>query len=209
MSFSGMAFLLSLAVIFVNGWTDAPNAIATAVASGALSFRRAAGLAALCNLAGAVLSTLFFPAVARTVWSLAGSGGTAPVDLCAVFSAIVLWAAAAWRLGIPTSESHALLGGLAGAALAIPGGWTALHGWRRWPVWFSPWFWGSVWAGCLSRFCAASPPRLSGWDRSQARPGWPFSTAHRTGRSLPDCCSLHCRPTAFSHRLEPPFSVPP
>ena len=126
MSFSGMAFLLSLAVIFVNGWTDAPNAIATAVASGALSFRRAAGLAALCNLAGAVLSTLFFPAVARTVWSLAGSGGTAPVDLCAVFGAIVLWAAAAWRLGIPTSESHALLGGLAGAALAIPGGWTAL-----------------------------------------------------------------------------------
>ena len=90
MSFSGMAFLLSLAVIFVKGWTDAPNAIATAVASGALSFRRAAGLAALCNLAGAVLSTLFFPAVARTVWSLAGSGGAAPVDLCAVFSAIVL-----------------------------------------------------------------------------------------------------------------------
>ncbi|MBO5034561.1 MAG: inorganic phosphate transporter, partial [Oscillospiraceae bacterium] len=48
--------LLLSAVILVNGWTDAPNAIVTPVASGVLSFRRAASMAALCNLLG-VLST--------------------------------------------------------------------------------------------------------------------------------------------------------
>lgn len=126
LSAMGPVGLLTLAVIFVNGWTDAPNAIATAVASGTLSFRRAAGLAAAGNLAGAVLSTLFFPAVARTVWSLAGAGGGALVPLAPALGAIVLWAVAAWRFGIPTSESHALLGGLAGAALSIPGGWAGV-----------------------------------------------------------------------------------
>ena len=59
-----LARLLVLAVIFVNGWTDAPNAIATAVGSGALSFRRGVILAAACNFAGAALACLCFPAVA-------------------------------------------------------------------------------------------------------------------------------------------------
>ena len=51
-----LARLLVLAVIFVNGWTDAPNAIATAVGSGALTFRRGVWLAAACNFAGAALA---------------------------------------------------------------------------------------------------------------------------------------------------------
>ena len=113
--------LLVLAVIFVNGWTDAPNAIATAVGSGALTFRRAVRLAALCNFAGAAVSCSLLPTVAATVGELVtfADGQAALNALCAAMLSIILWAAAAWRFGLPTSESHALLAGLSGAALAL------------------------------------------------------------------------------------------
>ena len=113
--------LLVTAVIFVNGWTDAPNAIATAVGSGAMSFRRAALMAALCNFAGVALASLLFPAVAATVEELVhfAHGTQAVTALCAALMAIVVWAVSAWRFGLPTSESHALLAGLSGAALAL------------------------------------------------------------------------------------------
>ena len=122
--------LLVVAVIFVNGWTDAPNAIATAVGSGALSFRRAVTLAALCNFAGAALSGLLFPAVAATVGDLVrfSNEQATLTALCAALMAIVLWAVAAWRFGLPTSESHALLAGLSGSALALGGQTAALNG---------------------------------------------------------------------------------
>lgn len=116
--------LLTLGVILVNGWTDAPNAIATAVASRALSFSAAAMLAAACNLLGALLSAIYFPAVTRTVLELAQFGSdrqTALWSLCAAMAAIVIWSTAAWLFGIPTSESHGLLAGLTGASLALEG----------------------------------------------------------------------------------------
>ena len=119
----GLVHLLTLAVIFVNGWTDAPNAIATAVGSGALTFRRGVVLAAACNFAGAALACLCFPAVADTVGELVAFGvprsGAAVAALNAALLSIVLWAVAAWRFGLPTSESHALLAGLSGGALAL------------------------------------------------------------------------------------------
>ena len=117
--------LLLLAVLLVNGWTDAPNAIATAVASGALSFRRAVLLAAGCNLAGVAATSLYMPAVAQTVCEAADFGGdpaTACTALCAALLAVVLWATLAWRFGIPTSESHALLSGLGRRGPLAPGG---------------------------------------------------------------------------------------
>lgn len=122
--------LLVLAVIFVNGWTDAPNAIATAVGSGALSFRKAVALAAGCNFAGAALSCLLFPAVATTIGELVvfSHRQAALTALCAAMLSIVLWAVAAWRFGLPTSESHALLAGLSGCALALGGESAALNG---------------------------------------------------------------------------------
>lgn len=134
--------LLLLAVLLVNGWTDAPNAIATAVASGALSFRRAVLLAAGCNLAGVAATSLCMPAVAQTVCEAADFGGDPTIActaLCAALLAVVLWATLAWRFGIPTSESHALLSGLAGAALSLPGGWKNLR----------PEAWGKVGLGLL------------------------------------------------------------
>lgn len=122
--------LLVVAVIFVNGWTDAPNAIAAAVGSGALPFRRAVHLAAVCNFIGAALSCLLLPAVAATIGDLVrfSDEQAALTALCAAMMAIVLWAAAAWRFGLPTSESHALLAGLSGSALALGGQSAALNG---------------------------------------------------------------------------------
>lgn len=123
-----LARLLVLAVIFVNGWTDAPNAIATAVGSGALSFRRGVALAAVCNFIGAALACLCFPAVADTIGELVdfSSAQAALTALNAALLSIVLWAVAAWRFGLPTSESHALLAGLSGGAFALGAGAASL-----------------------------------------------------------------------------------
>ncbi len=142
-----LVVVLTLAVILVNGWTDAPNAIATAVTTGALSFRRAAGLAALCNLLGVVVMTALNAAVAETIYSIADFGGdtdAALTALCAALAAIVLWSTAAWVFGIPTSESHALIAGVTGAALALQGGFSNLH-------------WDS-WAKVLLGLCASTLP---------------------------------------------------
>lgn len=113
--------LLLAAVILVNGWTDAPNAIATAVAAGVMSFPAAVALAAVCNLLGVVCTAAVSDAVARTLWSMADFGSYALAALSAALAATVLWAVFAWRFGVPTSESHALVSGLAGAALALGG----------------------------------------------------------------------------------------
>ncbi|MBE6037224.1 MAG: inorganic phosphate transporter [Clostridiales bacterium] len=122
---------LLIAVILVNGWTDAPNAIATCVATGAMKERRAVALAAVCNFFGVTVMTLAAPQVAESILNLADFGGDArraQVALCAAMASIVLWAAAAWWFGIPTSESHALIAGISGAAVALNGGFIGLNG---------------------------------------------------------------------------------
>lgn len=129
-----LTVLLILAVLLVNGWTDAPNAIACAVVTDALPFRRAVLLAAVCNFLGVVWAALYSPAVAETIYSIASfSGGPrkALCALCAAMGAIVLWAAAAWLWGIPTSESHALVAGVSGAAVALEGSLGCIH-WDSW-----------------------------------------------------------------------------
>ena len=70
----GLTCLLVLAVVLVNGWTDAPNAIATVVSTGVLSFRRAVALAAACNLLGVLVMTAINATVAETVYSIADFG---------------------------------------------------------------------------------------------------------------------------------------
>ena len=111
---------LVLLVVLVNGWTDAPNAIAGCIACHALSPRRALLLAGVCNFAGAIGMSLLNTEVARTLYGIAdfGMGGsTALTALSSGILAVILWAIAAWRFGIPTSEGHALIAGITGAAL--------------------------------------------------------------------------------------------
>jgi len=124
-----MVLLLVLAAEFVNGWTDAPNAIATVVSTKVLSPGKALILATTLNFVGTLTGT----AVAATI----GKGIVLPdaINLLTVGSAmiaIIFWSTFAWRLGLPTSESHALISGLAGAGFAT-GGFKVLlwAGWKK------------------------------------------------------------------------------
>ncbi len=123
--------LLTLGVILVNGWTDAPNAIATCVSTRSMSPRAAIGMAAVFNFLGVLVMTLINSTVAETIYNMVDFGGDsheALVALCAALFAIVTWATAAWRFGIPTSESHALIAGISGAAIALHGGFSGING---------------------------------------------------------------------------------
>ena len=123
--------LLTLGVILVNGWTDAPNAIATCVSTRSMSPRKAILMAAVFNFLGVFVMTMINATVASTIYNMVDFGGnshTALIALCAALFAIVLWATAAWYFGIPTSESHALIAGLSGAAIALQGGIGGING---------------------------------------------------------------------------------
>lgn len=115
---------LTLGVILVNGWTDAPNAIATCVSTRAMTAPAAILMAAVFNFLGVLVMTMLNAKVAMTIYNMVDFGsetGEATIALCAALFAIVVWATAAWRFGIPTSESHALIAGLSGAAIALHG----------------------------------------------------------------------------------------
>ena len=120
---------LILAAEFVNGWTDAPNAIATVVSTRVLSPTRALIMASVFNLLGTMSGT----AVAATIGT-----GIVRADVINIYTVaaamvgIVLWSTAAWYFGLPTSESHALVAGLTGAALATAGPEAVLwSGWQK------------------------------------------------------------------------------
>ena len=130
---SAMSFALILALTtvlmaeFVNGWTDAPNVIATVISSGVMSPRAAILMAVVMNTVGAMSGT----AVAATVGK--GIVDPAALTLPSITSAmisIIAWGTFAARAGLPVSKSHALLAGLAGAAFA-GGGLQALQ-WAGW-----------------------------------------------------------------------------
>jgi len=122
-------FVVVMAILFeyINGFHDAANAIATVVSTKVLTPRQAIGLAAFFNLTGALAGT----AVAATIGK--GMVGTNVVTIgaisCALIGAIV-WNLITWFLGLPSSSSHALIGGLCGSAIAYAhGNWNVLH-WR-------------------------------------------------------------------------------
>lgn len=115
--------LLVLGVVFVNGWTDAPNAILSAVCSKALTYRKAVLLAAVCNILGLLFVCFTGFQVGETMLSMVDFSSQSRLladgALCAGMIAVILFAVGAWRFGIPTSESHALIAALTGAALAL------------------------------------------------------------------------------------------
>ena len=123
--------LLTLGVIFVNGWTDAPNAIATCVATRAMPPRAAVFMSAVFNFLGVFVMTLINATVATTIQKMVdfnGNSEEAITALCAALFAIIVWATLAWYFGIPTSESHALIAGLSGAAIAFHGNFNGING---------------------------------------------------------------------------------
>ena len=111
-----LLIVVALGFDFTNGFHDAANAIATSVSTRALTPRTALALAAAFNLIGSLVSVK----VANTVGSIITAPQTTH-GLVIVFSAVIgaiVWNLVTWYLGLPSSSSHALIGGLAGAAIA-------------------------------------------------------------------------------------------
>lgn len=122
--------VLTLGVVLVNGWTDAPNAIATCISTKSMGPRAAIVMAAIFNFLGVFVMTAINATVAQTIYKMVDFGGDsqeALIALCASLFAIVLWATAAWWFGIPTSESHALIAGISGAAIALQGSFSGIN----------------------------------------------------------------------------------
>jgi PiT family inorganic phosphate transporter len=122
--------ILVLAAEFVNGWTDAPNAIATVVTTRVLSPAKAVSMAAVLNIVGALTTGV---AVATTI----GEGIvkqefiSLPVVAAAMLT-ILVWSGITWYFAIPTSKSHELIAGLTGAGLAAAGKDVLLwSGWEK------------------------------------------------------------------------------
>lgn len=115
--------LVALVFEYINGFHDTANSIATVVATKVLSPRQAVALAAVTNLIGALWGT----AVAKTIASglVETSIVSQEVLLCALLGAIV-WNLITWFWGLPSSSSHALIGGLIGASVASARNWSVV-----------------------------------------------------------------------------------
>jgi PiT family inorganic phosphate transporter len=128
--FLALVIVLVMGTIFVNGATDAANAIAEPIGTRAIGVDAAIWMSVITNFLGLVGMTLFSTAVADTMSGMVDFGGDSHVALIALAAAtvsIVTWSSLAWVFGIPTSESHALIAGLTGAAIAVHGGMSGVN----------------------------------------------------------------------------------
>lgn len=113
-----IVLLAALVFEYINGFHDAANAIATVVSTKVLTPRQAIALAAFFNLVGAMLGT----AVAKTISEgLVATDVVTMSTLVAALTGAIVWNLFTWWLGLPSSSSHALVGGLCGAAIATAG----------------------------------------------------------------------------------------
>src|SRR3984885_4425926 len=114
-----LVVIVALSFDFTNGFHDTGNAMATSIATGALGPRTAVALSGVLNLVGAFLSL----SVAATIAS--GLVDTHVVTLTVVFAGLaggITWNLLTWFFGIPSSSSHALIGGVIGSTIAAAGG---------------------------------------------------------------------------------------
>ena len=119
-----LVVLAAIAFEYINGFHDAANAIATVVSTKVLTPRQAIAMAAFFNLTGALTGTAVASTIGKGIVDL--QVVTMPTILCALIGAII-WNLITWMLGLPSSSSHALIGGLCGAALASArGDWSVL-----------------------------------------------------------------------------------
>lgn len=127
-------FIIIIILIFTNAITDAPNAIATLVGTKVLPFKKAAYLSAVFNFIGIVVMSFVNIAVANCISSMVDLSDkqNGMIVLISGMIAVIIFALAAMKFGIPTSETHGLIAGLTGAAVAIYG-WNSvsLYEWRN------------------------------------------------------------------------------
>ena len=110
--------VLSLGFDYINGFHDTANAIATVVSTGVLSARKAILMAGVLNFGGALMGTAVAITIAK---GIADSQYVVPAVVVAALFAAIIWNLITWYFGIPSSSSHALVGGLAGAVVAHAG----------------------------------------------------------------------------------------
>lgn len=117
-------------VMFINGCSDVPNAIATCIATRSLTPKVGMVLALIFNTLGLILMTYISSNVAKSVYNLVNFGGdpaTSLITLCCALVGISIWCFIAWKFGIPSSQSHALIAGISGAAIALMGNFSAIN----------------------------------------------------------------------------------
>ncbi|HEY3194881.1 MAG TPA: inorganic phosphate transporter [Candidatus Dormibacteraeota bacterium] len=118
---------IAVAFDFTNGFHDTANAIATSISTRALSPQAAVGLAAVFNLIGAVVTVAIFQAkVSNTIASTLAFKAGLVVIIAALLGAIC-WNLITWYLGLPSSSTHALIGGLCGAGIAAAHGFSGIR----------------------------------------------------------------------------------
>ncbi|HOL94465.1 MAG TPA: inorganic phosphate transporter [bacterium] len=113
-----LVLALVLGAEFVNGWTDAPNAIATVVSTRVMTPRAAVVLATFFNMLGTLCGTAVAETIGKGIVDLASMN---PDIIIATMISIILWSCVTVHFGIPTSKSHELVAGMSGAALAVAG----------------------------------------------------------------------------------------
>ena len=126
--------LLILGVMFVNGLIDAPNSIATCVSTRSISPKKALIMSVIFRFLGILVMSILNSTVAQTIYNIVNFGDNstnALVALCAGLVAIILWSVITWLLEIPTSQSHALIAGISGAAIAIQNNLSGIN-WGEW-----------------------------------------------------------------------------
>lgn len=118
-----LVIALALFFDFTNGFHDTANAMATPIATGAIKPKTAVALAAVLNLVGAFLSTEVAKTISGGIIKEGGDGGVQimPAMIFAGLMGAVIWNMLTWLLGLPSSSSHALFGGLIGAAIVGAG----------------------------------------------------------------------------------------
>ncbi len=114
-----IAIALTILVIFLNGFTDAPNSIATIVATKTLSMNKACALCAICNVAGLAIVSAITKAVANRILESASFGEKRGIAIVATLASVVIFSCVSWLFSMPSSESHALVAGIWGATLAL------------------------------------------------------------------------------------------
>ncbi|MDQ7823487.1 MAG: inorganic phosphate transporter [Candidatus Eremiobacteraeota bacterium] len=115
-----MIVILALVFDYINGFHDTANAIATVISTRVLSPRAAVFMAAVLNFAGALMGTEVAKTIGAGIVNVKIVEGCQALVLAALVGAII-WNLITWYLGLPSSSSHALIGGLIGAAIAYRG----------------------------------------------------------------------------------------
>ncbi len=122
--------LIVFGALLTNGMSDAPNSIATSVSTRSIKLNRALFLAGLFNFIGLLVMCIFNNSVASTVINMVNFGENYQIAIIGLSSALVsilLWTLATWYFSIPTSQSHALIAGLVGSAIACTNSFSSIN----------------------------------------------------------------------------------